>query len=294
MLSMTGFGRCVRQEGGVALEIEVRSVNHRFLDLTIKTPRAYNQYDTEIRKVISDQLGRGRVEVFVTRRTTDAAAHSVSFNREMFTRLQQVYSEALGADVSAESKVTVALDILARREVLDISDDSASGGEGEKKLLLETLTLALTELQSMRSAEGQNLKSDLLKRLDSLKSLHARLEESVQKTPIDYRERLNQRLQRLAPDVVVDPSRLAAEVALMCDRIDTTEELVRLTSHFEQVAQALNGGSGSGRRLDFLIQEMGREFNTITSKAQDAAVQHLVIDAKAELERMKEQVQNVE
>ncbi len=292
LLSMTGFGSAMRQKGAVTVEVELRSVNHRFLDLTMKIPRLYSSYEQELRSLVGQQVGRGRLEVFISRRSTDTSTLSINFNKDLFQKLSVIYLDAAGLGAK-ELPTSGALDILSRREVLDVVEDGANS-DAEHGTLLEAVSAALTELNKMRAQEGAHLQKDLTSRLATLRGLRERMLELTIKTPLNFKEKLQQRLQKLAPEIVVDPMRFAAEVALLSDRIDTTEEFVRLESHFSQFEKTLAAGKGSGRRLDFIIQEMGREFNTISSKAQDAAVQHLVIDAKAEVERLKEQVQNVE
>ena len=293
LLSMTGFGRAVRQLGGLTIEVEARSVNHRFFDLTIKSPRIYSAYEPEVRALVATTITRGRIEIFVSRRSTDASALSINFNKEIFDKLSNIYRQTIGEAGMKNSHEAVALNILSRREVLDVSEESGDGSS-ERAVLFEALSVALNELGAMRLREGRNLHKDLSARLATLKGLREKVKTATEKNPSSHREKLQQRIQKFAPDVAIDPMRMAAEVAIICDRLDTTEELVRLESHFGQFTDALCVGKECGRRLDFIVQEMGREFNTINSKAQDSTVQHLVIDAKAEIEKIKEQVQNVE
>jgi uncharacterized protein (TIGR00255 family) len=288
LLSMTGFGRSVRQAEGVTIEVEIRCVNHRFLDLNIKLPKLYTCYEVEVRKQLSEALSRGRVDLAVVRRATDNKLLSVQFNRDLYEKLLLVY-----ADLVPNNKERAQFDILSRHEVLDIVEDSALPAN-ESVLLYESISEALVQVQQMRIKEGQVINNDLISRLQQLEALRSQIEIISVKSPQEYRDKLSQRVQRLAPEVVLDPARLAAEVALMCERIDVTEELVRLGSHFAQFRQTISDTQGAGRKLDFLTQEIGREFNTITSKAQDASIQHLVIEAKSQLEKIKEQIQNVE
>lgn len=293
LLSMTGFGRAVRQLGGLTIEVEARSVNHRFFDLTVKSPRIYSAYEPEIRALAASTITRGRVEIFVSRRSTDASALSINFNKELFDKLSDIYRQATGDTDLRTTFDSVVINILSRREVLDVSEESGDSSF-ERTVLFDALGAALGDLGAMRLKEGGSLQKDLSGRLMTLKDLREKVKTSTEKAPSVHREKLQQRIQKLAPDVAIDPMRMAAEVALICDRLDTTEELVRLESHFVQFSDALRVGKECGRRLDFIVQEMGREFNTINSKAQDSTVQHLVIDAKAEIEKIKEQVQNVE
>ena len=292
LMSMTGFGRALHQAEGLSIEVEMRSVNHRFLDLNIKLPRIYFSYEPEIKRLLSGEIKRGRVEVFVTRRTNDIGCLSVQFNKPLFEQLKGVYAEVLAISVESISS-DVAQSILSRREVLDVAEET-SGIGAEYPLILVAIQNALKDFRSMRISEGAHLKSDMEQRLTKLLELHGKISTATILTPQAFKDRLLERMRRLSPEVSLDPSRLALEVALLTERIDTSEELVRLKSHFNQFRKGLTLGSEVGRKLDFLVQEIGRELNTIASKAQDSAVQHLVIEAKAEVEKIKEQIQNVE
>jgi uncharacterized protein (TIGR00255 family) len=292
LLSMTGFGRATHQVDGLSIEVEIRSVNHRFLDLNVKLPRVYSGYEAELRRSVASEVKRGRVEIFVTRRASDVGGLTVLFNRPLFDRLNDVYVEVLALSTKSINS-DVAQNILSRREVLDVVEESSAIGR-EYPELMTALRLALKDFRSMRVNEGSYLKNDMEQRLVKLLDLHAKISQASALSPQIFKERIIERVRRLGPELILDPDRLAAEVALSTERVDTSEELVRLGSHFTQFRDILAQASEVGRKLDFLLQEIGRELNTITSKAQDSIVQHLVIEAKAEVEKIKEQIQNVE
>ncbi len=291
---MTGFGRGSVDAGERRLRVEVRSVNHRGLDLKIRSsdPDAY--CDVEIARAVRAAVERGAVTVQIRDETADATG---------------------GID---EARVRTLYDVLERlRQELEIDEpvslttvgayfQSARGGalagEALWEALRPALAAALRELQAMRAREGDALAADLRARRERLVDLAGALQAGAAKLPQKFAERLRERLATLTREAPLDPGRLAQEVALMAERLDVTEELVRLDTHLDHLGAILAGrGStragadqGVGRKLDFLIQEIGRELNTIGSKAQDAGMAALVIDAKAELERMREQAQNVE
>ncbi len=292
LLSMTGFGRALHQVDGLSIEVEIRSVNHRFLDLNIKLPRVYFSYEPELRRFLAGEIKRGRVEIVVTRRASDTGGQTVLFNKPLFDQLKAVYVEVLGAHTDA-TQSSVTQSILSRREVLDVTEASSSVGQ-EYPEFLNAVRLALKDFHSMKISEGDHLKSDMQQRLAKLIDLHAQISAATIRSPQVFKDRVLERVRRLGSEVALDPNRLAVEVALLTERVDTSEELVRLESHFDQFKNTLKLGSEVGKKLDFLVQEIGRELNTITSKAQDSAVQHLVIEAKAEVEKIKEQIQNVE
>lgn len=293
-LSMTGFGKASFDAGSVAIEVEIKAVNNRFVDCIFKLPKPYTQFELDIRNLVTSKLNRGRIEIFVSRTAISSGDAAVSFRRELY---EQCYEIARGVcertgKLSDDNHCRVALSLLGRKEILEFGEEGEVE-ESEKESLLGTVGRALDDLCRMRAAEGSKIGEDIAARLESLRALRAKIAAIVGNAPQDIKARLLSRLAKLAPEVQLEPARLAAEVALLSDRVDVTEELVRLESHFKQFQEALQNPP-NGRKLDFLIQELGREFNTISSKAQDAAVQALVVDAKVEMEKLREQVQNIE
>lgn len=296
-MSMTGFGEGRASTEGVELVVEVKSVNHRFLDVVCRLPSAYSKFEIEIGKNIKNSLRRGRVEVSVQRSKGNNGSTSVSFNSELFGSYVEVIKSSLKQQGISEKLAlgeSVA-SIYARREVLDVSaSEEAESIDGEWQLLESALAQALDSLRAMREAEGGVLEKELLSQLSSLEKEVRSIEGESKRTPIEFKERLEQRLEKYAPgNTVVEPERIAQEVVLLADKIDITEELARLESHFEQFRSVL-GTVQSGRKLEFLLQEFGREVNTIGSKAQNAEITTRVVECKAILEKIREQVQNVE
>lgn len=292
--SMTGFGAAARAAQSVRVEVEIKSANSRFLDLTIKAPRLYAPLESEVRELVAETVQRGRVEVLVGRVGSSVGARRVSFNRELFEVTLAVYLKQFrGAGIdSPEARAGAIRDVLSRHEILEVAEGEVSVTR-ERAVLLGAVRHALVNLESMRRSEGARLVADLETRLNRLVELRSAIARQAAATPAAARKRLAARIERLAPSVQIDPERLAAEVAIIADRVDVTEELVRLESHVAQFRKELKSAA-AGKKLDFLLQEFGREFNTIGSKAQDAVIQAAVVDAKAEMEKMREQVQNLE
>lgn len=295
VFSMTGFGRGHAEDSRVSIQAEIRSVNSRFLDLIIKTPRSYSGLEGTIRELVTARIERGRVEVFVSRTVLAVDAGAVQWNSALFLALFEKYQEVakeLGVD-NDSARWEAARDILARRDVLEVTENGEVA-EGEKELLSFALGSALDQLTEMRCKEGLELSADVAERVAVLGKIQKQISKKVVASADRIRERILERVSKLEPEVHLDESRLTTEVALIADRADVSEELVRLASHLEQCEQTLKQTGSRGRRLEFLIQELGRELNTIGSKAQDADVQILVVDGKSEIERMREQVQNIE
>ncbi len=292
--SMTGFGSGRSSRGSVGIEVEIKSANSRFLDLSLKLPRLYGPFEPELRELVARSVQRGRVEVAVMRVEQVRPGSGVTFRSDLFKAAAAVYRRAFveAKCDTIEARIGAVRDILSRREVLSIDEESGDPRR-ERPLLVKACSAAIAQLISMRDSEGRRLAGDLAMRLANLETLHRTIEQRAAAAPEAARARLENRLRKLAPHVTVDPQRLAAEVAILADKVDITEELVRLKSHSAQFRAAL-GEVAAARKLEFLLQEFGREFNTIGAKAQDAAVQADVVAAKTELEKMREQVQNLE
>jgi uncharacterized protein (TIGR00255 family) len=284
---MTGFGRGSADAGERRLRVEIRSVNHRGLDLKIRShdPDAY--CDAEIARAVRASVERGSIVVQIRDESAEAAG---GVDEARVRDLYQVL-ERLRQELEIEEPVTLS--------TVGAFMESARGGGLAGEALWEALRPAVAEaleqLGAMRAREGEALATDLRGRRARLVELAASLRAGAGKLPQKFAERLQDRVGTLARDVAVEPGRLAQEVALMAERLDVTEELVRLDTHLDHLEALLATKERAvGRKLDFLVQEIGRELNTIASKAQDAGMAALVIDAKAELERLREQAQNVE
>ena len=289
---MTGYGRKEMTGAGIHGSIEVRSVNNRYLDIQVKTPRSLAALEPRIKKTVQDRFSRGRFDVFITR----------NGDQEKTGRL--THDEALAAQY-----VGILRDLKARFDLSGQVDLSLVAGfpgliavTEEKEdidaiwqLLAEGLGQALDELDGMRGVEGQALVKDMFRRLDILASLMKDIQVLSPQSVENARKRMAETLTRLLNERP-DPVRLAQEMAILAERTDVTEELTRLSSHISQFQAMLAGATGEpvGRKLDFLLQEMGREANTISSKAMDAQISYHVVDIKAEIEKIREQAQNIE
>jgi uncharacterized protein (TIGR00255 family) len=288
--SMTGFGAGRGAVNGEEVDVEIRSVNHKYCEVKARLPRELSALEHEVVRVVKERLARGGVDVAVRR----TAAGSLVAPR-VDVALAESYARAF-AEVQARlglpGAVTLA-DIISAEGVVRL-DERAIDLEVVGEALRRGLSAALTQLVTMRAREGEALARDLVARLDELERLIGRVSELAPQAVDQYRARLSERIAELTRGLPVDPARLAQEVAVFADRTDVAEEITRLRSHVAQVRALLGISEPAGRKLDFLVQEMHREANTIGSKSQHADIAGLVVSLKAEVERMREQVQNVE
>ncbi len=289
MRSMTGFGLGEATLGDGRVSAEVRSLNHRFLELRIRLPNEIADHTFFAEQLCRERLGRGRYDVSIRVDATAFPPFEVDLERarSVYSAIQRLRDELCpGSEVS--------LSLLASFPNLFVGTN-ASSAEPLRNALAKSIGAALDSLDQMRDAEGASLAVELRARLTSLRELSRVLADHGPALVAAQEKRLTQRLERLLGGVgTPDPARLAMEVALLADRCDITEELVRLGSHFDQFQRLIDAQGPSGRKLDFLLQEMGRETNTIGAKCQDASLSHLVVSLKAEVERLREQVQNIE
>jgi uncharacterized protein (TIGR00255 family) len=292
---MTGFASSSREEAGQMVTVTAKSVNHRFLDLALKTPQTLNPIESRLRALVQERITRGRVEVGVTLDRAEEPAREVLLNEALLDRV----SEAL-AGATSRGIITGALtasDVLRIPQVLEIRHVDPKPGSlaPEVSALIEsTVSDTLDALVRMRETEGRLLRADLDARLSTLADLVSQVDREAREGQKLLEGRLRERLAALSPDLQGDPSATAQEIVRFVARSDVDEELVRLRSHFEHWRGLADGPEPCGRKLDFLVQEMNREINTIGSKAEGTRVTEIVIDVKAELERVREQVQNVE
>jgi len=290
---MTGFSRVSFGGHGVEIDVEVRSVNHRFLDVVVKGPRCYTMFERDIKSIFQRHHRRGRVEVSIARRAVaeGAQADVLPASVDRYVKLYGAACKRYG--VSTDTLGSFLGQVILREG--NLADEGAVVPEEEVGVLLRLIDEASEALSVMREGEGTALGQDLSKRLQALEGGVSSIQALSGAAPTRLRERLAERIRLVAPEIKVDEQRFSAEVAFLCDRIDISEEISRAGIHLSAFREALKGDAeGVGRKLDFLTQEIGREFNTIGSKAQDAAVQGVVVEAKAELERIREQVQNIE
>lgn len=287
MRSMTGYGRCQQQAGEWECTVELRAVNHRYLDIASRLPRSLSFLEDVIRHALSP-LKRGHVDVYVTVRRLNGSARQV----ETDEALAQAYVKA----AHHLSKLTGCKDRLPLHRLMMMEGvtsltEAAMDEEAVTALCEDTAALAAAHLDDMRCREGENLRADLSMHLEAAAAIREQILTRAPAVVEEYRQRLSERLLRLDVEPV-EPQRLAQEVALMADKCAIDEELSRLDSHITQLRQYFDMDGETGKKMDFLIQEMNREANTIGSKANDAQIAHWVVDLKSEIEKLREQVQN--
>ena len=290
MQSMTGCGTGRAQRNGWEVTAEIKSVNHRFLDLGLRLPRNIAFLEPVVREETGKTLKRGHVDVFLTVRSTESSAVQISVDEELARQYCET-GKVLEGTIGAEYDMSVSK-LLAMEGVVTLTEK-----EMDQSLIsamcAEALRTALEQMTVMRGTKGAHLKEDLRIHLDAVAELRLKVLERAPKVVTEYREKLGERLKALLTEGV-DPQRLAQETAIMADRCAIDEELARLESHIVQMRSFLEAEGETGKKMDFLIQEMNREVNTIGSKAQDAEIAKYVVDLKSEIEKLREQVQNVE
>lgn len=289
--SMTGYGRHEAIAGGKKILIEIKSVNHRFSDYNIKVPRHLGFLEERVRKYASEYITRGKVDIYVNVESYEEADKDIILNEELARNYINVLHELcekfnLKNDISV-SNVARYTDIFKTERREDNEEEIWS-------LVKDVLNEAMTAFTAMRSREGERIEKDLRERIDYMKGLAGQVDERSPKTVEEYREKLYTKIKELVEDRDIDEARVLTEVAIFADKVAVNEETVRLGSHFEEFYQILDSGEPAGRRLDFLIQEINREVNTIGSKAQDIEIAKIVVTLKGEIEKLREQIQNIE
>lgn len=293
MNSMTGFGRSTRIADGLQCTIEIKSVNSRFLDLNIRSPKQVNSVEHSIRKCIQKSLHRGKVDVFVTLQDIDDREKQFLINSSLKNQIQDLL--VLEGFYKSAQEVPLAAVMSISNEWIQIKDDEIQE-DSLCSLITETTMEALNALVHMRTSEGVQIQQDLLERLshmtDIIDDINAHKEDAV----LAYKENLRKKMLEYVDnlDIAINEDRLLQEVAIMADKTDITEEIVRFRSHVVQLTNTLKKDEPIGRKLDFIIQEMNREVNTIGSKAMDISLTDHVVQLKCELEKVREQVQNIE
>lgn len=289
--SMTGFGRCEIQKESRKFTVELKSVNHRYLDVNIRMPKKLNFFETAIRTLLKSYANRGKIDIFITYEDISQAQVSVKYNAALAAEYLK-YLRQMEEEFGLENDVRVST--LSRYpEVFTMEEQS----EDEEELwngLKEALEGAFGQFVETRKAEGENLKKDILSKLDSLEKEIVFVEERSPQIVAEYRAKLEDKMKELLADTQIEDSRIAAEVILFADKICTDEEVVRLKSHIQHMRNTLDEKEGIGRKLDFIAQEMNREANTILSKANDLEVSNHAITLKTEIEKIREQIQNIE
>ncbi len=289
--SMTGFGRFETVDGGRKITVEMKSVNHRYSEITIKMPKKLNIFEASIRNVLKEYISRGKVDIFITYEDNDEASECVKYNkdvaREYAQYIRQISEEyGLVNDMSASG--------LARMpEVLTLEEQNLDE-EGLWKDLEMCLRGCCERFVETRIAEGEKLKEDLLQKLDGINQMVDRIEERSPQIVTEYRDKILAKVKELLGDTSVSEQVLATELIVFADKICTDEEMVRLHAHVSNMRNTLNSGKDVGRKLDFVAQEMNREANTTLSKANDIEISNTAIELKTEIEKIREQIQNIE
>ncbi len=289
--SMTGFGRCEIAEGTRKFTVEMKSVNHRYLDFNIKMPKKLNFFDSAIRGELKKYISRGKVDVFISYEDFSENTSSIRYNKELAAEYLQ-YLNQMAEDFGLEKDVSVS--VLSRYQDVFVMEEQDVDEEELWKELQKAIEGAAEGFVQTRIAEGERLKEDLLEKLDGMLVLVDRVSERYPAIQQEYHDKLKEKVQELLGDAQVDESRLLTEVAIFADKICVDEEVVRLRSHIEATAGALREGGSIGRKLDFIAQEMNREANTILSKANDLETSACAIELKTEIEKVREQIQNIE
>ena len=289
--SMTGYGRAVETVNGREFTVELRSVNNRYLDCSVKLPRSLSFAEEAVKQAVKATISRGKVDVFISVYSDGAADVKVTLNAPMvegyLAAMKQMVSE-----YGVQDDISVSL-ISRMPEVFTIEKPEVDEEQLQNDLM-SVVGKALANYDAMRAAEGKALENDLRSRGNTILELVSQVEAGNGQTVIDYRTRLENKLKEVLANTTIDESRILTEAAIFADKVAVDEETVRLRSHLEQMNTMLTGGGAIGRKLDFLLQEMNRESNTIGSKCSDVKLARIVVDIKAELEKIREQTQNIE
>ncbi|MCI8830520.1 MAG: YicC family protein [Lachnospiraceae bacterium] len=289
--SMTGFGRFETVTDSYKISVEMKAVNHRYLDLSIKMPKKFNYFEAGIRTLLKDYIQRGKVDVFISYEDYTEGRMCLKYNSGLAAEYMEAYG-AMARQFGLANTVTVT-DLARCPEVLTM--EQASEDEEEMwKILSHAVRQASDRFVETRTLEGENLKKDLLGKLDYMETLVSEVEERSPQVLAEYRARLEEKVKELLAGASIDENRIATEVTIFADKICVDEETVRLRSHISNTRQELTKGGGIGRKLDFIAQEMNREANTILSKANDLEISQRAIALKTEVEKVREQIQNIE
>ena len=289
--SMTGYGRAVQTVNGREFTVEIRSVNNRYLDCTVKLPRSLNFAEEAVKQAVKASISRGKVDVFISVHSENGVEAKVTLN----TAVVEGYlaaMEQMAASYPVKNDISVSL-LSKMPEVFTVDKPEVD----EEQLLADLMSVvqqALAGYDAMRCTEGKALENDLRSRGNTILELVAQVEQGNAQTVIDYRTRLENKLREVLENTNIDEARILTEAAIFADKVAVDEETVRLRSHLKQMNEMLTTGGAVGRKLDFLLQEMNREANTTGSKCTDVRLARIVVDIKAELEKIREQTQNIE
>lgn len=296
--SMTGFGRGEYEDDNFSITVEMKTVNHRYNEVAIRLPRFLNPLEDKIRKTILKTVSRGRIDVFINADYTSSENCTLKVDKNLAAAYHEALKEvgdAIGAGDSVVSPAAEVMYIARCQDVINVKEGFFDV-ESVWPKVAQALDMALKNLVAMRETEGGNIYGDFIYRADLIAEKLAQIEARSPKVVEEYQEKLSERLNNLLADhnITVEPERLLQEVAIFADRASITEEIVRLKSHIKQFKLIIDSDQPVGRKLDFLIQEFNREANTIASKANDYTLAQIVVEIKAEIEKIREQIQNIE
>lgn len=289
--SMTGFGRCEVEEGNRKVTVEMKSVNHRYLDVNIKMPKKLSFFESSIRNELKNYVQRGKIDIFISYEDFSENNVCIKYNKELaaeYLKYLREMSEEFGLDDD------IRVSTLSRYPEVFSMEEQMVDEEEIWKVLAKAIDGAAESFVETRIKEGQNLADDLIAKLDGMLEHVAFIEERSPQLMEEYRKKLEDKVKELLLDAAVDENRLLTEVTIFADKVCVDEEIVRLKSHIETTKQTLKDGGSIGRKLDFIAQEMNREANTILSKANDLDISNRGIELKTEIEKVREQIQNIE
>lgn len=291
--SMTGYGRGEASSDRIKIVVEIKSVNHRYSEIVAKIPKKMNPFEERVKAMIKDQVQRGRIELYVNYEEQVGADYSILPNDAV---LDQYYAALKHLKDRYELRDDVTLSLMSRHPEAFRVEYVEVDGEAIWSVLEKATAAAIAQMVEMRKTEGAKLVVDILERISQMKSRLEKIESQSPQIVEAYRQKMRDRLTDLLGDmgIQIDEARIAHEIAIFADKTNVTEEIVRLKSHFDQIADIIDQGGAAGRKLDFLVQEMNREVNTIGSKSPDFEISNDVIELKSELEKIREQIQNIE
>lgn len=291
MYSMTGYGKGEIEENGIKIVVEVKSVNHRFLDLGIKLPRLLISFEDSVRSQIKNRIARGHLDVFVNYKDTADELSNITYNQNLTDKYIQI-AENIADKYNIQNDISVS-NLFSLKNVIE-EDDSELDSELLQKLISNALDIALDNLIIMRTNEGAKIENNLMEKLDILQDVATKIEEYAPIQVENYRSKLRSRIQEGLGDIAVDENKLMNEIVFYADKVATDEEFTRLKAHINHFKEIAEKGGAIGRSLDFITQELNREANTIGSKCSDLSVSNYVLTLKTEIEKIREQIQNIE
>ncbi len=290
-MSMTGFGRCEDTVNGRQITVEMKSVNHRYFEFSCRTTRGYSFLEDKLKKYVAQKVSRGKVDMYVSITESEDSQVDVTINKP----LAAGYVNAIHT-LATEYNIPDDLSVSVLSRYSDIFQIHKEEQDEEQVFadVAQVLNNALESFLAMRKAEGEKLKEDVLSRVDTIMSIVSEIEDRSPVTVEEYRAKLTKRISDMLSTTNIDEQRILTEVAIFADKVAVDEETVRLRSHFEQMKTFFESDQPIGRKLDFIVQEMNREANTIGSKVTDSILAHKVVDIKSEIEKIREQIQNIE